>query len=40
MILPETVFAIVIGTALCLTALAPVLLVILLVRDWKNGDLW
>lgn len=40
MIIPETVFGLVIVAALCLTALAPILLLVLLIRDWKKGDLW
>ncbi len=40
MIIPETLFGIVIAAALCLTALAPILLLVLLVQDWKKGDLW
>jgi hypothetical protein len=40
MILSATTFTIVIGAALCLTALAPLLLLALLLRDWKKGDLW
>lgn len=40
MILPSAAFTIVIGAALTLTALAPLLLVVLLLRDWKKGDLW
>jgi hypothetical protein len=40
MILSSTAFTIVIGIALCLTALAPLLLLALLLRDWKKGDLW
>lgn len=40
MIIPSTAFTIVVGAALCLTALAPLLLLGLLLRDWKKGDLW
>jgi hypothetical protein len=40
MILSSTAFTVVIGVALCLTALAPLLLLALLFRDWKKGDLW
>ena len=40
MMLSSTAFTVAIGLAICLTALAPVLLIALLVRDWKKGDLW
>jgi hypothetical protein len=40
MILSSTAFTFVIGAALCLTALAPLLLLVLLLRDWQKGDLW
>lgn len=40
MIIPETIFGFVIVAALFLTALAPILLLVLLIRDWKKGDLW
>lgn len=40
MILSSTAFTIVIAGALCLTALAPLLLLALLIRDWRKGDLW
>lgn len=40
MILSSTAFTVVIAAALCLTTLAPLLLIALLIRDWKKGDLW
>ena len=40
MILSSTAFTLVVGAALCLTALAPLLLLVLLLRDWRKGDLW
>lgn len=40
MILSSTAFTVLIGAALCLTTLAPLLLIALLIRDWKKGDLW
>lgn len=40
MILSSTAFTFVIAAALGLTTLAPVILVALLVNDWKKGNLW
>lgn len=40
MILSSTAFTVLIGAALFLTTLAPLLLIALLIRDWKKGDLW
>lgn len=40
MILPSTAFTLIIATALCLTSLAPPLLIALLLRDWQKGNLW
>jgi hypothetical protein len=40
MIIPATVFAWLIGVALVLTVVAPIILLGLLLRDWKKGELW
>lgn len=40
MILSSAAFTMLVGFALCLTTAAPLLLLGLLVRDWKKGDLW
>lgn len=40
MILSSTAFTIIIIVALGLTSLAPLLLLAMLFRDWKKGELW
>lgn len=35
-----TVFSVMIVVALAVTSLAPLVLVGLLIRDWKKGELW
>jgi len=40
MTLPVSLFSGLILVALVLVTLAPVILIALLVRDWKRGELW
>lgn len=40
MILSVTAFTWLVGIALSVTIAAPLLLLGLLIRDWKRGDLW
>jgi hypothetical protein len=40
MTIPAAVFRFLIIAALLLVALAPVVLLVLLVRDWRGGALW
>ena len=40
MIISSTAFGILVSTALLLTVAAPILLIVLLIRDWKEGRLW
>lgn len=40
MILSVTTFTWLVGIALGVTIAAPILLLGLLIRDWKRGDLW
>lgn len=40
MIIPSAVFAWLVGIALTITVAAPILLLVLLAKDWKNGALW
>lgn len=40
MIIPLPVFSVLVLVALAITTAAPVLLLVLLVRDWKRKQLW
>jgi len=40
MTIPAAVFSFLITAALVLVALAPVVLLALLIRDWRGGALW
>jgi hypothetical protein len=40
MIISTTAFGWLIGVALVLTIVAPVVLLVLLIGDWKRGQLW
>lgn len=40
MTISSTILSVLISTALVLTIAAPVLLLVLLVLDWKKGRLW
>ena len=40
MIISATAFSWLIGVALVLTIAAPIILLGLLLRDWKKGELW
>jgi len=40
MLINEAVFELLIGLALVITCAAPVILIGLLIADWKRGELW
>jgi hypothetical protein len=40
MTISSTILSVLISTALVLTIAAPVLLLVLLILDWKKGQLW
>ena len=40
MIISATAFSWLVGIALVLTVAAPIILLTLLVRDWRKGQLW
>lgn len=40
MSLPMTALAALVNLAILVTAVAPVLLLVLWIRDWKRGELW
>jgi hypothetical protein len=40
MTISSTILSVLISTALVLTIAAPVLLLVLLILDWKKGRLW
>lgn len=40
MSLPMTALAALVSLAILVTAVAPVLLLVLWIRDWKRGELW
>ncbi len=40
MIISESVFAFIISTALIITCVSPIVLIIFWLKDWKDQNLW
>lgn len=40
MIIPSGAFAALVTIALAVTVVAPIVLLLLLIRDWKKGQMW